>query len=163
AVRGRGEEMNPKLLPLLLLFLTLAGCHSESAPAKPHEKVAVAEDDSLPSCCSELDRGKLLLAARGASSSASAAQPAWPMFGGSLSRNMVNAVDKGMPTDWAVEESKRKNIKWLAQLGSKAYGGPVMANGKVYVGTNNAAPRDKAVKGVKAVLMCFTEADGKFL
>jgi outer membrane protein assembly factor BamB len=87
----------------------------------------------------------------------------WPLFGGTLSRNMVNAVDKDMPTDWSIVEGKRKNIKWMAQLGNKAYGGPVIAGGKVFVGTNNASPRDPGVKGHKAVVMCFAEADGKFL
>src|SRR6266705_3046327 len=44
-----------------------------------------------------------------------------------------------------------------------AVGGPGVADGKVFFGTNNGIPRDKAVKGTKAVLMCFNEADGKFL
>src|SRR6202008_2461873 len=47
---------------------------------------------------------------------------------------------------------------------SHAYGGPVVADGKVLVGTNNAVPRDPKTKGKdKAVLMAFNEADGKFL
>jgi outer membrane protein assembly factor BamB len=85
------------------------------------------------------------------------------MFGGSLSRNMVNASDTGLPTEWAVEEGKRQNIKWVARLGNRAYGGPVIAGGKVFVGTNNTVPRDPKTKGSRAVLMCFAEADGKFL
>jgi len=76
---------------------------------------------------------------------------------------MVNAIDKDIPTDWSIAEGKRKNIKWVAQLGNKAYGGPVIAGGKIFVGTNNASPRDPAIKGHKAVVMCFAEADGKFL
>jgi outer membrane protein assembly factor BamB len=88
---------------------------------------------------------------------------AWPMFGGTPSRNMVNTVDKNMPTEWVVEEGKQKNIKWVAQLGDKSHGGPIIANGKVYIGTTNKYPRDPKIKGIKAVLMCFAEADGKFL
>jgi outer membrane protein assembly factor BamB len=88
----------------------------------------------------------------------------WPMFGGTPERNMANVVDKNIPTDWSIEEGKRKNIKWMAELGSYAYGGPVVAGGKVFVGTNNAAPRDPRNKGRdKAVLMAFNESDGKFL
>lgn len=87
----------------------------------------------------------------------------WPMFGGSPGRNMVNLVAKNMPTEWAVEKGELRNIKWVAQIGNKAYGGPVISGGKVFVGTNNASPRDKAIKGPKAVVMCFAEADGKFL
>src|SRR6478735_3955337 len=60
----------------------------------------------------------------------------FPMFGGSPGRNMANTVDKNIPIEWNVEEGKHKNIKWVAPLGSLAYGGPVIADGKVYIGTN---------------------------
>lgn len=87
-----------------------------------------------------------------------------PMFGGSPTRNMVNLIDKNPPLVWSVEEGKQKNIKWAAEIGDKAYGGPVIADGKVFVGTNNKNPRDPKVKdSKKAVLMAFNEADGKFL
>jgi outer membrane protein assembly factor BamB len=75
----------------------------------------------------------------------------------------VNLTAKNVPTDWSVEEGKFKNIRWMAELGTKAYGGPVIADGKVFFGTNNGNPRDKAVKGSKAILMCFDEESGKFL
>jgi outer membrane protein assembly factor BamB len=75
---------------------------------------------------------------------------------------MANFSAKNVPTDWAVEGAK-KNIKWEAELGSKANGGPVIAGGKVFVATNNKTPRDPKVKGDKAIVMCFAEADGKFL
>ncbi len=48
-------------------------------------------------------------------------------------------------------------------LGTMSYGGPIVADGKVFFGTNNRNPRDKTVKGSKGILMCFNEADGKFL
>src|SRR5581483_5524808 len=48
-------------------------------------------------------------------------------------------------------------------LGSKAYGGPVVAGGKVFVGTNNEKPRNPKVLGDRGVLMCFRAADGQFL
>ncbi len=86
-----------------------------------------------------------------------------PMFGGTPARNMVNLVDKNVLTDWSVEEKKEKNVKWMADLGSRSYSGPIVVGGKVYIGTNNANPRDKTVKDDRAVLMCFNEADGKFL
>jgi outer membrane protein assembly factor BamB len=87
----------------------------------------------------------------------------WPMFGGTMFRNLANPNAKNIPASWSIEEGKVENIKWMAQLGTKSYGGPVVADGKVFFGTNNSNPRDKAVKGQKAVLMCFNEADGKFL
>ena len=80
-----------------------------------------------------------------------------PMFGGSPGRNMANTVDRNIPTEWNVQEGQRKNIKWVAKLGSSAFGGPVISGGKVYVGTNSANSNGKAV------LMAFNEADGKFL
>jgi outer membrane protein assembly factor BamB len=87
----------------------------------------------------------------------------WPMFGGTPQRNMANFTDKNVPTDWSVEEGKLKNVKWSADLGNTTNGGPIVANGKVYVGTNNSNPRVPTTKGHKAVLMAFAEADGKFL
>jgi outer membrane protein assembly factor BamB len=94
----------------------------------------------------------------------------WPMFGGSISRDMVNPFEKQVPTDWSVEEGQEKHVKWSADLGDRAYGGPVIADGKVFVGTNNKNPRndrdrDKATKEPldKGILMCFRESDGKFL
>ncbi len=39
----------------------------------------------------------------------------------------------------------------------------MVADGKVFVGTNNDRPRNPAVTGDKGVLMCFRESDGEFL
>jgi outer membrane protein assembly factor BamB len=84
----------------------------------------------------------------------------WPMWGGTPDRNMVSSM-KGIPTSWDVKT--KKNVKWVASLGSQAYGNPVVAGGQVYVGTNNEGLRDPAVKGDKGVLMAFRESDGEFL
>ena len=84
----------------------------------------------------------------------------WPMWGGTPDRNMVSTM-KGLPTAWDVKS--KKNVKWSAELGSQAYGNPVVANGVVLVGTNNEAMRDPEVKGDKGVLMAFRESDGQFL
>jgi len=91
----------------------------------------------------------------------------WHMFGGSASRNMVNTAAKGVPTDWDV--AKGTNVKWKAELGTKAYGGPIIAGGHVYVGTNNDVPRNPRDTDAdklpidKGVVMCFKESDGTFL
>jgi outer membrane protein assembly factor BamB len=94
-----------------------------------------------------------------------AASPAftadWHMWGGSPQRNMVNTVEKNIPTAWDVDTGK--NIKWVAQLGSQSFGNPVVAGGKIFIGTNNQAERQPKVKGDKGVVMCFRESDGKFL
>ncbi|MCI0683709.1 MAG: PQQ-binding-like beta-propeller repeat protein [Gemmataceae bacterium] len=97
-----------------------------------------------------------------------AASGDWTMFGGDASRNMVNTVVKNLPVEWSTDEGDEKNITWVADLGSRSYGGPVVAGGHVYVGTNNKNPRDK--KWIKngepidlGVFMAFAEKDGKFL
>ena len=83
------------------------------------------------------------------------------MWGGTPQRNMVNTVEKNIPDTWDVATGK--NIKWVAQLGSQSFGNPVVAGGKIFVGTNNQFERQPKVKGDKGVVMCFREADGKFL
>jgi outer membrane protein assembly factor BamB len=92
----------------------------------------------------------------------------WVMYGGTPYRNLVNTTSKGLPTEWDVD--KKTNIKWVQDLGSKAYGGPIVAGGRVFVGTNNMKPRDpkwaKIVDGKPidlGIVMCFEEASGKFL
>src|SRR5437773_1756028 len=84
----------------------------------------------------------------------------WPMWGGTPDRNMVSSM-KGIPTSWDVKT--KKNVKWVAQLGSQSYGNPVVAGGQVYVGTNNELVRNPKEGGDRGVLMAFSEADGKFL
>ena len=109
----------------------------------------------------------------------------WIMYGGTPSRNMVNTSAKGLPTSWETNPKKGlKNILWVADLGSKAYGGPIVANGRVFIGTNNENPRDKKLIGPlmkdgkpvldkngkqafgpidHGIVMAFDEKDGKFL
>lgn len=96
----------------------------------------------------------------------------WPQWGGSNGRNMVSA-ERDLPDTIGFGEPKQgsdeldltttKNVKWVAKLGSQTYGNPVVAGGKVFVGTNNASPRDPAVTGDQSVLMAFDEASGRFL
>jgi outer membrane protein assembly factor BamB len=88
---------------------------------------------------------------------------AWPMFGGTPARNMVNSADKNIPTDWSLQPKQEKHVLWSANLGSVAYGAPVVAEGKVFVGTNNENPRDPKIKGDRGVLMAFRASDGKFV
>jgi outer membrane protein assembly factor BamB len=84
----------------------------------------------------------------------------WPMWGGTPDRNMVSNM-KGLPLDWDVKA--KRNVKWMAQLGSQSYGNPVIAGGMVFVGTNNELMRDPQQPGDRGVLMAFRESDGEFL
>jgi outer membrane protein assembly factor BamB len=84
----------------------------------------------------------------------------WPMWGGTPDRNMISSA-KGLPAEWDVKT--RKNVKWMAELGSQSYGNPVVAGGTVFVGTNNEKLRDPQQGGDRGVLMAFREATGEFL
>jgi outer membrane protein assembly factor BamB len=84
----------------------------------------------------------------------------WPMWGGTPDRNMVSNM-KGLPTEWDVKT--KKNIKWVAELGSQSYGNAVVSGGVVFVGTNNEALRDPKQTGDRGVLMAFDENTGTFL
>src|SRR5439155_22735554 len=68
---------------------------------------------------------------------------------------------KGLATEWDVKT--KKNVKWMAELGSQSYGNPVVAGGMVFVGTNNERLRDPKQPGERGVLMAFRESDGEFL
>lgn len=88
----------------------------------------------------------------------------WTMGGRAPDRNPVSP-EKSPPTDWHIGDDKTppKNIRWSAKVGSRAIGGPVVANGLVWVGTNNEELLDPLVKGDCGVYACFRESDGKFL
>ncbi len=101
----------------------------------------------------------------------------WPCWGGDPHRNMMNpttgfgaAFDPSHP----VEDPQRLsgvpgipvdelNIRWTADLGSQTYGNPVVSNGRVFVGTNNAAEYRPQHEGDRGGLLCFDEETGEFL
>jgi outer membrane protein assembly factor BamB len=82
------------------------------------------------------------------------------MFGGSFARNMVSD-EKGLPGDWDVKTGR--NVKWWVDLGSQSYAGPVIAGGRVFVGTNNDFPRNPGIQGDRGVVMALAAATGEFL
>src|SRR6266498_4890675 len=97
----------------------------------------------------------------------------WPHWGGpDPGRNMYSPA-KGLPDRFdpgkmkpATEEidiKTTKNVKWVAKLGSQAYGNTVVAGGKVLIGTNNENPRDPQHTGDRGILMCFNEKTGELL
>ena len=82
------------------------------------------------------------------------------MFGGGPSRNMVSS-ETGLPTEWDI--SSGKNIKWRQKVGSQTYAGPVLLDGRIFVGTNNESELVPEIQGDKGVVMAFRASDGKFL
>jgi len=95
----------------------------------------------------------------------------WPTWGGDTSRNMVSPAtglpDELVPGDFKdgteeIDMATTKNTSWVAKLGSQSYGTPVVAGGRVFVGTNNEVPRNKAHEGDRGIVMCFDEKTGAF-
>ena len=86
----------------------------------------------------------------------------WPQMGGTPARNNT-PEGMNIPIEWDIETGK--NIKWSRKLGSETYGSVVGANGKLYVGTNNAGGYLKRYPSEIdfGVLLCFRESDGEFL
>ncbi len=80
-----------------------------------------------------------------------------PQWGERHSRNMVSA-ETGLPEGF--DPTTGRNVKWSAALGTECYSTPVVAGGKVLIGTNNGEPRDPRHQGDRGVLMCLNEADG---
>jgi outer membrane protein assembly factor BamB len=96
----------------------------------------------------------------------------WPQWGGGQRRNMYSE-EKGLPDRFEpgklkkgteeVDLSTTKNVKWVAKLGSQSYGNATVSNGRVFVGTNNDAPRSNRDEGDRSIMMVFSEKDGSFL
>ncbi len=86
----------------------------------------------------------------------------WPQYGGGPQRNNVSQV-KGLPTTWDLKTGN--NVKWTAKVGSAAYGSPVVAGGKLLVGTNNHAGYGHRVPASTdaSCLVCFDAETGEFL
>src|SRR2546421_3083061 len=94
----------------------------------------------------------------------------WPQWGHDNSRNMMSADEKGLPDSFdpgkpkegkdEIDPATTKNVKWTARLGNQSYGNPTVAGGKVFLGTNNDAPRNPNRNGDMGVLMCFDESSG---
>jgi outer membrane protein assembly factor BamB len=134
--RSRRWRLLPASALLFVSFLGLAGGPFGCSEAADDKSVPKAEDKSP-----------------------------YPMFGVTNHRNLVNTIDKNVPETWKADEDpkKNKNIKWIAQLGDTAYACPVIAGGRIFVGTNNKKPRDPKIEDDGGVMMCFRESDGKFL
>ena len=102
------------------------------------------------------------------------------MFGGTPGRNFVNLRATGLSAEFPKDAEGKSHVlgsrvKWKAPLGSRAYGGPSVAGGRIYVGTNNDTPRNDRDRGKpneddpkgpavdKGVIMCFNEKTGDLL
>src|SRR6266480_3792647 len=97
----------------------------------------------------------------------------WPRWGGndpgrnmySPAKGLPDRFDPGKPKSGTedIDMQTTKNVKWVAKLGSQAYGNVVAAGGKVFIGTNNENPRDPQHQGDRSILLCLDEKTGEFL
>lgn len=122
-----------------------AATETEAAPAEPETAATETEPAAEP-------------AAEPAVAAADGAD--WSMWGGTPSRNMVNSAT-GL--DFSFDPDAKKNLVWSAPLGSQTYGNPIVAEGKVLVGTNNGGEYREQHKGDRGCLLCFDEKEGTFL
>ncbi|MSU32429.1 MAG: pyrrolo-quinoline quinone [Pedosphaera sp.] len=97
----------------------------------------------------------------------------WPQWGGNdAGRNMYSSakglLDRFEPGKLKsgteeIDLATTKNVKWAVKLGSQSYGNPVVAGGRIFVGTNNESPRDKRHTGDRSILYCFDEKSGMLI
>jgi len=83
-----------------------------------------------------------------------------PQFGRAWSRNMVSD-ETGLPDSF--DPKTGRHILWVAPLGTETHSTPAIADGRVYIGTNNNEPRDSKHEGDRGVLLCLDERTGALL
>jgi outer membrane protein assembly factor BamB len=101
---------------------------------------------------------------------AAARAAAWPQWGGTPARNRA-AAEPGIPETFFPGKKKRDrlgfdpatatNVRFIARLGSENYSAPVVAGGRIFVGTNDEDlddPRFRPTEG--GVFMCLDERTG---
>src|SRR5688572_11640771 len=96
----------------------------------------------------------------------------WPQWGRDQSKNMASP-EAGLPDtfhlgefDWssdAIDLAGSTGVKWIAKLGSQSYGNATVANGRIYVGTNNDSPRDPRFTGDRSAIYCLDEKSGELV
>ena len=80
-----------------------------------------------------------------------------PQWGQRFSRNMVSQ-ETNLPASFDPETGE--NVRWSAPLGTETNSTPVIAGGKVIIGTNNGQPRDPRHSRYRGVLLCLEEKTG---
>jgi len=85
----------------------------------------------------------------------------WPSWGGQSSRNMASETEKGLPEWYALgginlDPAGMRNIKWVAELGDRTCGSPIVSHGRVFIGTQGVSSDDD-------ILLCLDEQTGREL
>lgn len=139
-------------LALLAGFFVIS-CTEKEEASEPEEKEQSAEaEEKAPSPAPEAPAGG----------------GEWAEWGRDGTNNMMSPAT-GIPTDISAGEiadgevEGGKHLKWMAEMGSQAYGTATIKDGRVFVGTNNEKPRVESVQGDRGIVMAFDEQSGDFL
>lgn len=98
----------------------------------------------------------------GAEGEETVARPeAWPMAGGSIERRGLPIPG---PIDLELDIADPNDLRWSIELGTQTYGNPIIAEGRVLIGTNNAAGFRASHPGRedRGVLVCVNAETGVF-
>ena len=137
--------------------------------SKPPEKMATSKDTSEKTDVEKPEKMAIAPADRDIDKGSESNQPEvmprgdWTMWGGSVQRNMVHGLTD---IDISFDPITGKNKSWEAKLGSVTHGSPAVGNGKILIGTNNAAGYRQEVHPSnhdRGVLLCFEEKTGEFI
>jgi outer membrane protein assembly factor BamB len=69
--------------------------------------------------------------------------------------------ETGLPSSFDLETGK--NIKWEVSIGSHGYATPIVSQGRVFIGANNADERNPLHVGDRGTLLCLNEKDGSLI
>lgn len=94
----------------------------------------------------------------------------WPQWGGGPERNMA-AAESGIPDTFEPGRKRRdrlgfdpataRNVRFIARLGSENYSAPVVADGRIFIGTNDEDIDDPRIEPTRGgVLLCLDERSG---
>jgi len=83
-----------------------------------------------------------------------------PQLGQAWTRNVVSG-ERGLPDYF--DPVSGSNVAWSVETGTESHATPVIARGRVYIGTNNGQPKDPKHKGDRGVLLCLDERTGALI
>ncbi len=72
-------------------------------------------------------------------------------------------VSSAQPLPARFDPGTGENIAWSVPLGTETHSTPVVAGGRILIGTNNGNPRDPRHEGDRGVLLCLRATDGSLL
>jgi len=97
----------------------------------------------------------------------------WTQWGGSDNRNLVSgernlsgSFTRGQKgSDGNIDPATAENLRWAVRLGSAAYGNPTVADGRVFVGTDDltVSEDDRFSRTRGGLVKCFDEKTGRLL